>query len=331
MLKIAVIGLGDVSSVHLSAINNHPKAELVAVCDIDPTKESVTDATFYMDYEEMLSSETLDCVHICLPHHLHYEVTKRCVEHGFHVLLEKPPARDEKETRQLVSLAETHPEIKICVCLQNRFNPTFEKLYEIVESREHGQLIGVKGILTWHRPQDYYEMKPWRGQMQYAGGGVMINQAIHTIDLIQLLGGEIESIRGSIDYLSNYPIEVEDTAIAKINFKNQATGLFLATNVNAVNSSAELEVSFPNAKFYIRDNTLVKVNEDGEKQQVIVDNKLPGTKFYYGASHITLIHHFYSCIENDSNDYIHPQDALPAMQIIDAIRHSAQLKQSISF
>lgn len=329
MLKIAVIGLGDVANVHLSAIQSHPQAELIAVCDIDPAKESETDATFYTDYEEMLVKETIDCVHICLPHHLHYEITKKCVEHGVHVLLEKPPARDEEETRQLVLLAENHPEVKICICLQNRFNPTFKKLYEAVKSEKYGQLLGVKGILTWHRPKEYYEMKPWRGQMQYAGGGVMINQAIHTLDLMQLLGGKIQSIRGSIDYLSNYQIEVEDTAMAKINFENQATGLFFATNVNSVDSSVELEVSFPDTKFYIKDNILTKVNKEGEKLQIIEDEKMPGSKFYYGASHVTLIHHFYSCIEHDSDDYIHPKDALPAMQIIDAIRHSSQLKQSV--
>src|SRR5690625_4743747 len=88
MLNIAVIGLGDVSKVHLSAIQENPHAKLVAVCDIDEAKNTITEATFYTNYKEMLAKEDLDCVHICLPHHLHYTVTKACVEKGVHVFQE---------------------------------------------------------------------------------------------------------------------------------------------------------------------------------------------------------------------------------------------------
>lgn len=327
MLKIAVIGLGDVSIIHLTAIQANPNVELVATCDIDETRRAATSGVrFYTDYHTMLENEELDCVHICLPHHLHYPATKACVEKGIHVFQEKPLALNTDEGLALLELEETHKDIKICVCFQNRYNESFEKLHEIVKSGQYGNVIGIKGLVTWFRPKDYYEIKPWRGTITQAGGGVMINQSIHTIDSMQLLGGEIDEIRGSIDNLLDYGIEVEDTATASIKFKNGATGLFFATNSNFGNSSVELQVVFEKEKFTIKDSILTRLNESGDKEKLIEDTKLPGAKFYYGASHVKLIDHFYFCIEKNSQEYVHVKDALPSIQIIDAIRKSSEGK-----
>lgn len=331
MLKVAVIGLGDVSNVHLSAIEASGIAELVAVCDLDETKAETTPTTFYTDYEKMLQEEALDCVHICLPHHLHYPVTKACIEQGVHVFLEKPLAHNMEDAYQLKTLAKEHPEQKICVCLQNRFNETFEELIKYVENGTYGKVTGVKGLVTWNRPKSYYAEKPWRGKMSLAGGGVMINQAIHTLDLMQLLGGEIASLRGSIENLSNYPIEVEDTATAKIDFANGARGLFFATIVNSGNSSVELQVTFEKGKCTIKDSILTVVNEEGKKVEIIEDAKLPGTQFYYGASHQKLIKHFYTCIKENSDDYIHVNDALTSMKMIDLIRKSSTKQKELTY
>ncbi|PAV30611.1 lipopolysaccharide biosynthesis protein [Virgibacillus profundi] len=330
MLKIAVIGLGDISKIHIPVIQDNPNAELVAVCDIDETlKDTVSDATFYTDYLEMLEKEALDCVHICLPHYLHYAATKACVERGVHVFLEKPLARSAEEGMFLVDLEETYKDIKICVSFQNRLNETFEKLLEVVESGEYGKVTGLKGLVTWFRPKSYYDEKPWRGTMKQAGGGVVINQAIHTLDQMQLIGGEINTIRGSIDNLFDYGYEVEDTATANIQFQNGATGLFFATVTNATNSSVEFQVILEKGKLTIKDSILTKTNDKGEKERVIEDAKLPGAKFYYGASHSKLINHFYTCIENNSQDYIHTRDAQKSMEIISAIRRSSEIKKEI--
>ena len=259
MLKVAVIGLGDISKIHLPVIQENPNVELVAVCDIDESlKNSVPNVKFYTDYHLMLDQEEIDCVHVCLPHYLHYPVTRDIVEKGIHVFQEKPIGLNSDEGAALVKLEEKHKDVKICICFQNRYNETFEMLQEIVQSGQYGKIIGIKGLVTWFRPKDYYEVKPWRGQMATAGGGVMINQSIHTLDLMQLIGGEIDEIRGSIDNLLDYGIEVEDTAVANIKFKNGATGLFFATNSNFGNSSVELQVVFENEKFTIKDSILTR-------------------------------------------------------------------------
>ncbi|MEH7413796.1 Gfo/Idh/MocA family oxidoreductase [Neobacillus drentensis] len=330
MLKIAVIGLGDVSSIHLAAIQKHAGAELVAVCDIDITrKEIVPGVNFYSDYEDMLENEELDCVHICLPHFLHYPVTKASVEKGIHVFQEKPLALNTEEGLALARLEEEHPDVKINICFQNRFNETVEMLQRMIEGGQYGPINGIKGIVTWARPKSYYEAKPWRGKLKYAGGGVMINQSIHTLDLMQFLGGEIDSIRGSIDQLLDYGVETEDTASARIQFKNGAQGFFFATNANVNNSSVELQVVFDKQKLTIKDSFLYKQDEDGKKVAIMEDTKMPGSKFYYGASHLKLIDKFYACIAENTQDYVHVKDALSSIQMIDAIVQSSELKREI--
>lgn len=330
MLKAAVIGLGDISNIHIPAIQALPNVELAAVCDLDESlKERVPGARFYTDFQVMLEKEQLDCVHICLPHYLHYPVTKVCVEKGVNVFLEKPLGLNTEEGHEIVKMEKENKDVKICVCLQNRYNESFEMLQEIAKSGEYGRITGVKGLVTWLRTKEYYDAKPWRGKMNLAGGGVMINQALHTIDLMQLIGGEIDSIKGSIDQLLDYAIEVEDTASAHIKFKNGAVGLFFATNANSGNSSVELQVVFEKGKFTIKDSFLKKVDEEGRKVELIEDARMPGSKFYYGASHGKLIKQFYSCIENNLTDYVHAKDALPSIQIIDAIRKSSEINKAV--
>lgn len=331
MLKIAVIGLGDISSIHLSAIQANPTAELVAVCDIDETRrKSVEGVNFYTEYQEMLEKETLDCVHICLPHYLHYPVTKACVEKGIHVLQEKPLALHTEEGLELLKLEEDNKQVKIAICFQNRLNETVEKLRQVIAENKYGKIVGIKGIVTWARSKSYYDNKLWRGKLDLAGGGVMINQAIHTLDLMQLFGGEIATIRGTVDQLLDYGIETEDTAAARIEFKNGINGFFFATNANGNNSSVELQIVCENQKLTIKDNRLTMLDENGGKVVIEEDTKLYGSKFYYGASHKKLIDGFYACILENSQDYIHAKDALPSLQMIDAIIQSSKLKREIT-
>lgn len=330
VLKIGIIGLGDISKIHLAAIEQNEKAELAAVCDIDDTlKNSEKDIPFYTDYLLMLEEEQLDCVHICLPHHLHYPVTKAAVEKGVHVILEKPLAHNMEDSKAIVQLEKNHPEVKICVSLQNRLNETVEELASIVASGKYGEITGLKGIVTWHRPKSYYDTKPWRGYMETAGGGVMINQSIHTLDLLQYVGGDIESIRGSIDRLLDYGYDVEDTATAHITYRNGATGLFFATVSNAHNSSIEFQVILEKAKLTIKDSILTIANGNGKKIKLVEDRKLPGSKFYYGASHSKLIDQFYHQLEINGDEYIHARDAQISMEMIHLIRESSEVKQTL--
>ena len=300
MKKAAVIGLGDISPIHLAAIAGNPDIELCAVCDIDPEagQRAPEGVPFYTDYEEMLREAKPDCVHVCLPHYLHYPVSKYFAEHGVNVFCEKPVALNTAQAKEFAALETAHPEVHIGICLQNRLNESVEMLKSIIESGEYGRVLGTKGIVPWARPKQYYDCKPWRGKWETAGGGCMINQSVHTLDLLYFLGGPVKSLRASVSQLLDYGIEVEDTVAAQLTYADGGKGLFMATNANYKNESVQIGVQLEKADFAIIENVLYRVAQDGSREELCEDARLPGTKFYYGASHAKLIGKFYKALED---------------------------------
>lgn len=325
MKKAAIIGYGTIAPVHLPAILANPEIELVAVCDTDPSVKAniPVEVPFYTDYKELCEKEKPDCVHICLPHYLHYPVSKYFVEQGVNVFCEKPVALTTAQAKEFVALEAAHPEVKIGICLQNRLNETSEKLKEIVESGEYGKVLGCRGFVPWQRLKAYYDVQPWRGQMEYAGGGCMINQSVHTLDLLYFICGEITKLHGTVSQLADYGIEVEDTVAARLEFANGAIGMFIATNCNYANESVQIRVALEKGTFLIEDDSLWKINPDAGREKVVENQKMAGAKFYFGASHGKLIDKFYKAIEENTDDYIHVKDAEMSIRLIDAIRASS--------
>ncbi|MGP6139160.1 MULTISPECIES: Gfo/Idh/MocA family protein [unclassified Jeotgalibaca] len=329
MLRSAIIGLGTVSSVHEQAIKETHNGQLVAVCDVDENmKENYPDIPFYTDVEMMLASEELDIVHICLPHYLHYPVTKICAEYGVNVLQEKPLALDYQEGLLTAELAKNVPG-KIGICFQNRYNATFQALVRLLKEEDHGKVKAVKGIVAWNRAGTYYSEKPWRGKWATAGGGTIINQAIHTLDLLQLLGGELLKCKASLSNITDYDVEVEDTAVANFTFDNDVTGFYMSTNAYATNSSVEIEVVTEKCTYVIKNNQLFGMDMEGNLVSLAKDEQKPDTKSYYGPSHSILIQHFYDAVEQDTEDYVTVEEALPSMLMIDAMKHSTKVGRTI--
>lgn len=326
MKRAAVIGLGDISAVHLMAIEANPQITLCAVCDIDLANEvkAPEGVPFYQDYKEMAEQEKPDCVHICLPHYLHYPVAKDLVERGFSVFCEKPVALNTQQAEAFERLEAEHPEVMIGICLQNRRNETTEVLKELIDSGEYGAVTGISGMVPWCRPKAYYTQKPWRGRMETAGGGCMINQSVHTLDLLYFLGGSIKGVTASVSQLLDYGIEVEDTVTARLDFENGAKGMFFATIADYKNDSVQIEVALEKGDFQIRDNVLYQLLSDGQKKRLMEDKKMPGTKFYYGASHDRLIGEFYQALEQGKGPYIRVQDAKMSIRLIDAVQKSGK-------
>lgn len=326
--KAAIIGMGDIYRIHLMAILENPNIRLAAVCDTDQSKadEAPQGIAFYTDFREMIQKEKPDVVHICLPHYLHVPVSKEAAQMGVHVFCEKPVALTTEEAKEFADFEAEHPQVHMGICLQNRMNESVELLKTMIDSGEYGEVRAAKGIVPWFRPKSYYDVKPWRGKWETAGGGCMINQSVHTLDLLYVLGGTISSVKASVSQLLDYGIEVEDTVTARLDYENGAQGLFIATNANYKNESVQISVSLDKAEFAIIDNTLYRIGEDGSRVYLTEDAKLPGTKFYYGASHGKLIRKFYEAIENDSQDYIHVRDAVMSIRLIDAIHRSGKSK-----
>ena len=333
MLKAAVIGCGVISQIHIPVLMGMEDVDLVAVCDIDPAKKPDLPGTvrFYTDYRELLEKEHPDVVHICLPHYLHYPVSRFFADNGVHVFCEKPAARDSYELEQFIAVEDAHPELKMGICFQNRFNDTSLKLCELVQSGEYGKILGAYAANPWYRDQQYYNNGTWRGDFKLAGGGCMINQAIHLIDLMGLVCGPVKSLKGASLNLLDLAIDVEDTAVAKLDFENGARGVFFATLANSYNAGPFLEIRMEKAIFQIDSRKLYQLDETGERKMIVEDRALEGSKFYYGSSHGRLIRRFYDAILQNTDDYVHVKDARLSNQVIDAIVRSGVIGKEIIF
>ena len=333
MLRVAIIGLGTISYIHQLGIDESERGELVAVCDTNPsTRHDYADLPFYEDYEEMLEKESLDVVHICLPHDLHAPIAEKCVEHGVHVFLEKPLSLSYEEGVHLSEVA-SESDYKVGVSFQNRYNRTTEELLDILENRptsEIGKIRAVKGVVTWFRPESYYEAQPWRGELDRAGGGTIINQSIHTLDLMQYFAGKVESGKGQLMNLTDHDIEVEDTAVATYEFEDNVSGIYFATNGYAVNSPVEIEVTTAKRRFVIRDYKLYEYKLNKEEPKLIVaDDIFDGTKSYYGQGHLLAIQKFYKAIVEETEEYITIEDALGSMLMIELLRKSSKTNKKV--
>lgn len=323
MLKVAVIGIGSISEIHIHALQQMEDVALVGLCDSNPARGlCYPELPFFDSVQRLIDEARPDVVHLCLPHYLHYPIAKQAVEAGIHVFTEKPPALNLSQAMEFARLEQQHPELCMGLCLQNRYNHSVRQLLDIVRSGQAGRVTGVKGLVTWHRDLSYYTAAPWRGRMAEAGGGVMMNQSIHTLDLMQLFGGELDSIHGSISRLAGLPVEVEDTACAAIRFRNGAQGFFCATVANDSNSSVELTVTLEGATYRIRKEALWR-EDAGVEVLVCSDERLPGEKFYYGASHLAAIRDFLQAVQQGGQQYIHLREGIVPMQMIEAIVQSS--------
>lgn len=332
MKRAAIIGFGTIAPVHLAAIQANPEIELCAICDSNEAVRASVPAgvPFYTDYKVLCETEKPDCVHICLPHYLHYPVSKYFAEQGVNVFCEKPVALTPAQAEEFAAVEAAHPEVKIGICLQNRRNETTELLKRLLDSGEYGKVVGCRGFVPWQRMKNYYEEQPWRGKMEFAGGGCMINQSVHTLDLLYYLCGEITSLHGVTAQLLDFGIEVEDTVAARLEFASGAKGVFIATNANYTNESIQIRVAAEKAVFHIEDDALFRIHPDGSREKLCENQKMPGAKFYFGASHSKLIAEFYRALENDTDAYIHVRDAVMSIRLIDAICASSRANAPVA-
>lgn len=246
-LGFAILGCGKISKKHAQAIaNNYKEAELIAVCDVTKKnmdiiidkycetlcKNKLDNETSliikkgiqkYIDYKDMLNNEEIDIITITTESGYHAQHTIDCLNSGKHVIVEKPMALSTEDADHMIYTAKKN-NLKLAVCFQNRFNPCIQKLRKAVDENRFGKLVNGTARVLWYRNDDYYKQAAWRGTWKL-DGGVLMNQCIHNIDLLQwMLGGEVDSIYAITGtFLKN--IEAEDFGAIIIRFKNGTIGL----------------------------------------------------------------------------------------------------------
>ena len=254
-VRIGIIGIGGMGSNHAKMIlsGQVPRLRLTAVADVsqsrlDWAKENLPeDIALFSDGRALIDSGKCDAVLIATPHYFHPEYVVYALEHGVHALSEKPAGVYTKQVRAMNEAAEKSDKV-FAIMFNQRTNCVYRKLHEMIESGELGQLRRVNWIITdWYRTQAYYDAAGWKATWDGEGGGVLLNQCPHQLDLLQWLCGLPVKVRAFCHEAKWHDIEVEDDVTAYMEFENGATGVFVTTTGDAPGTN-RLELTFEKAK-----------------------------------------------------------------------------------
>ena len=294
-MKIGIIGLGAIAPLHIRAVLNCGQ-KITAICDKNGERcKNVNDefklgAEEFSDYNQLINSGKVDAVHVCLPHYLHAEVICKALAAGVNVLCEKPLAINFSQL-DAVEKAVKNSSAMLGACLQNRYNASVLYLKEFFKNKP---ILAATANLVWKRDKEYYSSAAWRGKKQYEGGGVMINQAIHTLDLLQWFCGMPETV---IAHCSNNSlrgvIDVEDTAYGLFSLKNG--GKFVINATNSAASCFPVDLMFQSAGDSAElsgDNIILNGNFVTQSDGAPVFGKEE-----WSVGHGKLIKEFYHCLE----------------------------------
>jgi len=232
-VKTAIVGYGKVAHMHAKALKSVSMSQFTAVCGRDINKAREFAAQYnvkaYSSVEEMAADSGAEAVVICTPHPNHAEYAVKAAEAGLHVLVEKPLASSLEDCDLIINAAKRNKVVLGTVC-QRRFYTPVQRVKNAIDEGKIGRpILGTVNMLGW-RDKGYYDSDPWRGSWKWEGGGVLVNQAPHQLDLLQWYMGPIDELFGYWSNLNHPYIEVEDTAVAVIRFKNGGVGNIIVSN-----------------------------------------------------------------------------------------------------
>lgn len=303
-IKSAIVGCGSVAQVHAKSIEKSEDAYIVAVADCVVEKADKMAAEYrakaYSNLEEMLEKEEIDVLHICTPHYLHTPMAISALKKGIHVFMEKPPVINFTQWEQLKKeVKDAEGKVKLGVCFQNRYNNSVCYVKEHLEKGDYGKILGARAFVTWCREEKYYTESGWRGALCTEGGGVLINQSIHTLDLLQYFIGEKPLVMDAVTDTQHLKgiIEVEDTIAAHIIYP-EVRACFYASNGHVCDSDPLIELECEKARVRIEDMNVIIWKKNGEEKRMCFEDHARLGKGYWGAGHLHAIHDFYHCIQS---------------------------------
>jgi predicted dehydrogenase len=337
-MRFGIIGCGRIAPKHAESIMALEEAELVAVCDIIP--ERVRDfaekysAVPYEDYRRLLERKDLDIVTIATSSDLHAEIGCAAAQAGKHVMVEKPMAMNLRSADQLIAACRESG-VKLAVIHQNRFNKSVKLLRKALEDGRFGKLTHGQATIRWNRDDNYYAQAPWRGT-KLKDGGVLMNQSIHNIDLLQWMFGPVDSVFGYTETNLRH-IEMEDVGAAVLRFKNGAIGLIEASStLYPKNIEETLNIFGATGSVIIGGIAVNRIevwefpDSEDEKQEIFAAQEGdPPT--VYGFGHREIIQDMIQAIKDDRLPAVHGEEGRKALEIILAIYQCQKTKQPVVF
>ena len=344
----AVLGLG-IGMAHVSAVRESEYADLVAVCDIDETRLAKVASldekvTLYRDFEELLRDGRVEVISICLPSGMHTDFAVRAMEAGKHVLVEKPLDISYEKAME-IEKARVRTGMKAGVVFQNRSNLNMRPMREAIEAGRLGKLILGTFAVKWYRDQRYYEgTTGWRGTWEMDGGGSLMNQAIHTVDLMCYLMGDVAEVTSTME-IYNHNIDTEDLTATLIKFKNGATGTFvsttcaypgISTEIMVYGTEGSMEADADRLRTWKMKNPLDDMDEDDE-EQMMLDRYSKGNReaakyepeALYGHRHV--VEDMICAVRDGRQPEVSPISAANAVRFVNAVYESAKNGKPVIF
>lgn len=357
-VKFGIIGFGSQGSMYAQFINEGmvPSMELAAVCDIDPekveaAKEKYPEVETFDNYQDMVKSGKIDAVVTTVPHYLHPEMSMFALDNDIHVLNEKPAGVYTKQVKELNEFSKDK-DATYAIMFNQRNNPLYQKLKAILDNGEIGDLRRVNWIITnWWRPQAYYDQSEWRATWGGEGGGVLVNQAPHQLDLVQWMTGVPETVTSRVQYGYQRDIVVEDQVHATFTYPNGATGVFI-TGTNEIVGTDRLEIIGDKGKIVVDDSqkaTVLRLKKsenqindemDVEGVRELFTGKMKFEDLYeveeieeesaWGVQHSGVLENFAQHILNGEELIADGKDGINGVRLANAIHLSSWNNETVS-
>lgn len=339
-IRFGIVGCGVISDWHAKAVTNAEEAELTACCDIIPERAEKLAGAYgvgktYIDYNELLADPNVDAVCVCTPSGLHGDVTIAAARAGKHVLSEKPIEITLPKIDQMVRECRK-AKVKLGVIFQRRTSPLWHKVKQVVSKGKLGKLVLGDAYLKYYRSQDYYDSGDWRGTWALDGGGALMNQGVHMIDIQRWIMGPAESLYALADHLVR-KIEVEDTACAVIKWKNGAFGVLQGTTSVNPGMSHRLEFHGEKGSIIIEGENILRWNVPGvpnpaeEKEKDEVGDTSADPKAMAAGGHLAQVADLCRAIKEDRDPMVTGKEARKAVEMILGIYESARTGAPVKF
>ncbi len=340
-----IIGAGFIGEFHARAIQEIPNAKLVAGCarsdkSVAAFSEKFPDCKMYRDFNEMLKDDSIDVVTICTPSGSHMEPAVAAARAGKHAIIEKP-IEITLDRIDRINEAFDKAGTKIAGIFNNRFADNAKLFHETVQSGRFGRLTFAMAFGPWWRDQAYYDEGGWKGTIQYDGGGAMMNQGIHTIDLLQWLMGPVKSVQAYASTLAHQRIEVEDTGAAAVEFVNGALGTIACTTSMWPGHFRMVEVAGDEGTVALADTNFYfwQFKKETPEDEKIRKERLAFPVVSTGASspgggltpelHRRNIAEFLDAVENNRDPAVSGREARKSVEIILAMYESARTRKPV--
>lgn len=270
-VKLGIIGYGAEGGMYASFFKNNDERlndniELAAICDNDPAKKAKVAADFpelpfFDNYMDLLESGTVNAIVTTVPHYDHCVIGIDALKRGIHLLGEKPAGVYTKDVERLIAAADENPETTFAIFFNQRTNPLYRRVKQLMDEKAIGDLQRATWIITtWWRPQGYYNQSAWRATWGGEGGGVLVNQAPHQLDLLQWICGKPEKVYAKLQYGAGRNIVVENEVNALLDFGNGATGSFI-TCTNDIVGTDRFEIFGTKGKIIVEDSKKLIVKQ----------------------------------------------------------------------